>query len=479
MSGPTDLPRPPDPLDPPDVPDVPDPPDPPDVPDSPEQSSASGPEPLANPLNRSRSVPAAWWWAMAVLAVVALVAVGVAAIGRGPGGGDSLATSRSGAAGSTRDIPRSGSSETSPRAGDDADDSSTTADSSGTGSGRDRDGRDGHGEGDREGDRDGDGEGGRLHTAACAGDLVVESVSAPIADPGLVEVSGVAIDSAGVAWVINDSGDSARMFGLSPQAPSSGSTSYGSSSSGSASSGSASSSGEALERPAMEVRTVTVEGAENVDWEDVAVAAPDRSALWLADTGGNISPRSEVVLYRVPVPPAGATSVSAAAVGVVYPDGPHDTEAVVGTPDGSVLLFTKEPGRSRIYRVAVPAGLAGSTGGTDRTAVGASVTAEPLGEFAVGDGVTSLLTGADLSTDGSTVVLRTYGSVFVVAVPTGQSVAEALTDKSLRCRAIAPVEFQGESVALTPDGLGYVTVGEGTNPKLTTVRVRPAARPPE
>jgi hypothetical protein len=274
--------------------------------------------------------------------------------------------------------------------------------------------------------------GAELHAAACAGTLELASVSAPVTDPGLVEVSGVAVDGDGVAWVVNDSGDSARVFGLRLTA-----------------------------EGAIAVQTVEVAGAGNVDWEDLALGAgPAGPVLWLADTGDNAGVRPGVSLYRIPVPAPGAASVAAEAVPITYPDGPHDVEAVVAEPDGSVLLLTKEPGRSRAYRVSEVA----ATGASPVPAV-----AEAVGEFPVGDGTSSVLTAADLSADGTTVVLRTYGSVFVVAVPADRSLLEALADPDQRCRALPPMELQGEAVGLLPDAGGYMTVGEGIAPYLTTV----------
>lgn len=288
------------------------------------------------------------------------------------------------------------------------------------------------------------GRGGELHAAACAGTLELASVSAPVTDPGLVEVSGVAVDGDGVAWVVNDSGDRARVFGLRRTADG-----------------------------GIAVQTVEVAGADNVDWEDVALGpGPAGTVLWLADTGDNAAVRPSVSLYRIPVPAPGAVSVTAEAIPVAYPDGPHDVEAVMAEPDGSVLLLTKEPGRSRIYRVPATAAPGPSPGRSPGTSPGTSpvpVVAEAVGEFPVGDASRSVLTGADLSADGSTVALRTYGSVFVVAVPGDRTVPEALADPDRRCRALPPMELQGEAVALLPDAGGYVTVGEGVAPYLTTV----------
>lgn len=273
-----------------------------------------------------------------------------------------------------------------------------------------------------------------LLSAACDGTLT-SSRSAPVADAGLVEVSGVVVDGQGVRWVINDSGDSARLFGL-----------------------------RTGDDGRVAVQEVAVTGAENLDWEDMAIhRSPSSEEIWLADTGDNQASRATVSLYRIAVPEAGAAEVAATRTEVAYPDGPHDVEAVAATPDGAVLLFTKEPGRSRLYRVPV------TVPGVNGPGLPGPITAELLGEFPVGDGESSLLTGADMSARGDLVVLRTYGSVFVVGVPEGSAVIEALADESNRCRALPPVELQGEAIALTEDARGYVTVGEGKSPRLTTV----------
>ncbi len=262
------------------------------------------------------------------------------------------------------------------------------------------------------------------YEAACRDELLVE-VSAPYTDPGLVEVSGIAVDPEGVAWVMNDSGDRPRIYGL---------------------------------RRDGTVQTVDVEGADAVDWEDIAVQRTGTGTyLWIADTGGNTFDRDTMQLYRTPVPEPAAASVVATRFEVTFDDGPHDIEAVFVEPDGSLALLTKEPGRSRIYRVVV--------------LESGEATVHHVGEFSVGDGVNTVVTSADLTHDGTAVVLRTYGSVFVVPVDPGQAIPLALADTDRRCRARPPIELQGEAIAFLPDGSGYVTMGEGENPYLTTVTV--------
>lgn len=262
-----------------------------------------------------------------------------------------------------------------------------------------------------------------LYEAACSEGLSAQ-VAPAVTDPDLVEVSGIAVDRSGVAWVLNDSGDRPRIYGIGPDGS---------------------------------VRRVEVGGADAFDWEDIAIQrSADTEQLWIADTGGNIEPRTTVQLYRVPVPAEGVDAVAAERFDVAYPDGPHDVEAVMVEPSGHVLLLTKDPGSSTVYRV-------------DPTAP--AVTAELLGTFSVGDGEATLVTSADMSADGSTIVLRTYGSVFLVAVDDGQSVMEALADRDSHCRGVPPVELQGEAISFSTGGTGYVTMGEGADPYLTTVTV--------
>jgi hypothetical protein len=75
-----------------------------------------------------------------------------------------------------------------------------------------------------------------------------------------------------------------------------------------------------------------------------------------------------------------------------------------------------------------------------------------------------MVTGGDVSVDGSLVALRTYFGVQVWDRGDGQTVADALAGEP--CEATAPLEVQGEALAFTPDGRGYVTIAEGQSPRV-------------
>ncbi len=248
-----------------------------------------------------------------------------------------------------------------------------------------------------------------------------------IADPRIDEASGlgVGVRSPGVDYVQNDSGDTARFFAVSATT-------------------------------GRTAAVVTVPGATNVDWEDLAVA-PDRTgtpSVWLADTGDNDAVRSEVRLYRVDEPrvPAGAQN-RAVRTGrpdvwrLRYPSGPVDAESLAVSPQGTAYLITKTLGSSTVYQVP-------SRPDADRVqtlvAVGtvtftAHPTSIPLGELG-----TVTATGAALSRDGTLLAVRTYADAYLWSVRDGD-VASAL--RRAPTRVPLPVQRQGEGIAFRGDDL--------------------------
>ena len=83
------------------------------------------------------------------------------------------------------------------------------------------------------------------------------------------EMSGIArsVKNPNTYWVHNDSGDSARIFAISK-------------------------SGATVGDP----KGYQIEGAANLDWEDVAV---DGDTIYIADTGNNLNFRKELTVYSV------------------------------------------------------------------------------------------------------------------------------------------------------------------------------------
>jgi hypothetical protein len=274
--------------------------------------------------------------------------------------------------------------------------------------------------------------------AACDGRLVLRQGNT-VASGELNEISGV-VESrtrAGVLWVHNDSGDTARIF--------------------------------ALGLDGRTLGTFGLAGIQARDWEDIAAGpgpVAGRRYLYAGDIGDNDEERASVTVLRLqePVVDPGATSPTTRTVDAVdslvlrYPDRPHNAEALLVDPrSGDLVIVTKElDGRAGVFRA--PRGLAD----------GSETTLRRVATLQLGFGV--LVTGGDVARSGSLVALRTYSSVLLYARPARKPLWAAF--KTQPCSGVAPPERQGEAIALRTSGRAYVTIGEGEHPRVYRVEIR-------
>ena len=243
----------------------------------------------------------------------------------------------------------------------------------------------------------------------------------PFAHPDLVECSGVAVSRRhpGILWTHNDSGNDPLLF--------------------------------ATDTLGRDLGAIVVSGAENRDWEDLAIG-PCGSAfcLYVGDTGDNREVRLSVTLYRVQEPELGATSTQPAQkLELRYPDGAHDAEAMYVDARGDLYLITK--GRSRgvlLFRVRQEAWASGAT------------VAEALGSLAIDPQGTlsNMVTGADIDSGNGLVVLRTYRDIYVFRRAPDGTMASRVP---VRVCDIAGLESQGEGIAWLGDGRLILTSEEG------------------
>lgn len=247
-------------------------------------------------------------------------------------------------------------------------------------------------------------------------------------DRAISESSGVVASRqfAGVLWTHNDGGNAAALF--------------------------------ATDTLARKLGTWRVVGSDNRDWEDIAAGPCEDGdhCLYLGDVGDNRERRSTGRIYRFrePRPTSVAADVisQTAAAEVVtfqYPDGPTDVEAMYVDASGAVYLLSKGgSGPVMLYR------LAASSWGS-----GHLETAEGLGVFPVEPGSSRLagVTGADLSADGTRLVLRTYRELFFYGVDG----AGAVGDGPVTTCPILGLESQGEGVAWLDDGRVVLTSERG------------------
>ncbi len=256
-----------------------------------------------------------------------------------------------------------------------------------------------------------------------------------ITDPALVEISGLAASRTvpEVLWANNDSGDGPRLYALS-------------------------SAGELL-------GVYDVAGAEAIDWEDIAVGpGPDPALqyLYVGDIGQNGGSRDHVEVYRAPEPALieASGSLPAERIDLTYPGGPEDAESMFVDPvTGGLVIVTKQvSGVSHVLLAEASELVDGANVAMQQIA---TITIPDTGAFDRSAPLalpSTMATAADISPDGSAILVRTYQQVLAYSRPAGGSLADAFA--STPCSAPQVSEPQGEAIAFAADGSGYSTASE-------------------
>ncbi len=258
---------------------------------------------------------------------------------------------------------------------------------------------------------------------------------ADLEEKGVDESSGVVASrrNPGLFWTHNDSGDGPFLY--------------------------------AFDRQGRRRGVWKVAGAKANDWEDVAAGpGPQKglSYLYVGDIGDNDRDRKKIIVYRVAEPAiTGDTVVNnlvepyetapAEAIHLQYPDGRHDAEALAVHPaTGDLYLITKtrNPATAAgIYKLAAPYSIKSVN------------TLQKIGEVRVPSLFPGMITGADISPDGSRVVLCDYFNAYEL-VSTGGALDEVWKQKPTVIRLGS--RPQGEAVCYTLDGQSILATSEGS-----------------
>lgn len=274
-----------------------------------------------------------------------------------------------------------------------------------------------------------------LSVTACApAPLPFARLAGLITNKELEEVSGFAASHAheDVLWAINDSGNPARLYALSLRG--------------------------------KELAHYDVEGANNIDWEDLASFNQNgKHYLLVADTGDNGGQRKSVTLYvfEEPASLVNGTLRPAWSIRVRWPDGPRDCEAVaVDAAAGNILLVSKkrEPPELFLLPLADP----GNQWREPRRIGRLSGVPAADPELQRGDPAIAKLfpqvTAADVSPDGKTFAVLTYGSVLFYRREAGDDWATAVArDPEAHDVPLIP---QAEALAWSAGGGGLYASGE-------------------
>jgi hypothetical protein len=264
-------------------------------------------------------------------------------------------------------------------------------------------------------------------------------ISGWIRDDALPEVSGMVVSRAhpDILWVENDSGNPAAIYAVTPEG--------------------------SLRA------TIAIDGAPNIDWEDLAAFDLDgRHYVLIADTGDNGGARKTLALHVIEEPAAlrnGRTRL-AWSIAFRWPDGARDCEAVaVDVDTDSILLISKKRVPAELFRLP----LRSAKTGAEASGV---LTAQFLGTLAgipqptreqlkAAPGYAKYLaqvSAADIAPDRSILAVLTYRSIYLYRRRGDEDWAHAVS------RAPQPLSFgwlpQAEALGFAGDGRSLYVSGE-------------------
>lgn len=228
-----------------------------------------------------------------------------------------------------------------------------------------------------------------------------------------------------------------------------------------------------FDRTGRTVVTIRLAGAENIDWEDIALAPgerPDAYDICLADIGDNSAQRAGIVIYRFPEPDLKAASgrtidIKPKVYRCRYADGARNAEGFAVHPrSGDGYVFSKRfDGACDVYRLSAP------------WKTGAVSTLPRVGSLRFPEQAPPLariVTAADISPDGRRLVTRSYVQGWEWRLPEpldSRGLARLLGETPTALRLAA--ERQGEAICFSADGDALLTVSEAAPTTLYEIRM--------
>ena len=192
-------------------------------------------------------------------------------------------------------------------------------------------------------------------------------------------------------------------------------------------------------------KTVILIGATNRDWEDLVLSSgPEdgKKYIYVGEIGDNNLQYPQYSIYRLIEPAVNKDSISDFdRIDFVYPDGPHDAEAmVIDSGSKDIYIITKRDQVSKIYKLSYP------------QSVHSTMTAEFVMDLPY-RGVVSAAYSAQHE-----ILVKTYSNVYYYKGKVGESVKEILTHSSQSLPY--QVEAQGEAICFANNGSGFYTLSE-------------------
>lgn len=195
-----------------------------------------------------------------------------------------------------------------------------------------------------------------------------------------------------------------------------------------------------------EIGKIVLKDTENRDWEDIAVGpGPDgKSYVYVAEIGDNAGVHKSVKIYRFLEPSTieKKITVKPEVLKFTYPEGAMDAESLFVDPlSGDLFIVSKRDKKNTVFCLK-------SDDFGKKEVVATAVGKLPF----------TSATAADISQDGSKILIKNYFKIYYWDRKQGETVADALS-RSPKELPYVP-EPQGEAIGFQPDGKAYYTISE-------------------
>lgn len=257
------------------------------------------------------------------------------------------------------------------------------------------------------------------------------SVIGEVDNPDLDEISGIAAsyNSVNSLWVEEDSGNPNKI--------------------------------SLLARNGKFLGDVSIEYVANRDWEDMSISTGPMGGahyIYLADIGDNNQTYKVKFVYRFEEPSFTlGSSPFHSSLGVFdiisfsLPDEIKNSEAIMIDPlTKDFYIISKESDKAVVYLAQYP------------QPINSDFTLMKIGTLPI-----SKVTAADISPDGSEILIKNYVQVFYWKRSTNQSISSTL--KSVPVQLTYQIEPQGEAICFAMDGSGLYTTSESVDASVPSI----------
>ncbi len=227
----------------------------------------------------------------------------------------------------------------------------------------------------------------------------------------------------------------------------------------------------AISKTGSKMGTFQVTGAKNRDWEDIATIKNKQGEcfLYIGDIGNNSRKRGELTIYKLKEPTVTLKSKSsgkrnpvrtekAEVIKFSYPQLRRDAETLMIHPETEdiYILSKRFTGASGVYKL------------TDYK-VGQTNFLKRVGKVSVPALPNGLLTGGEISPDGSRVILCDYFNAYEIVLPKDEKDFDSIWKDEASIIELGKRE-QGEAIAYSTDGKAIYATSEKRNSPFIEVR---------